>query len=269
MRKPLNGFHPQPNAWQCGPYALKHALLALGIVADADALTHVSGATEDGADERDLARAAAHHGCTLRCDRYDTPHSARGAVSEALQAGTPVLLCVDQWSHWVTAAAADEAGVVVLDSRLVGVFQVQSWDTVLRRLAYRAGAGKTWYDLHPVVPAPGDGAPARLDRTRVAYLLDPAQRELGQQWGFYLSNLLPLHRRCSAQLEWTAPLGDALREAAAALMTEPLTRPVLRTHRRLTHAAFVADAHALQMGVDGRSGVAAVARTLRDTAAAA
>ena len=24
------GFYPQPNEWTCGPFALKHALLALG-----------------------------------------------------------------------------------------------------------------------------------------------------------------------------------------------------------------------------------------------
>jgi len=27
------GFSPQPNRWQCGPFALKHALVMLGILA--------------------------------------------------------------------------------------------------------------------------------------------------------------------------------------------------------------------------------------------
>ena len=28
------GFYPQPNEWTCGPFALKHALLALGRMVD-------------------------------------------------------------------------------------------------------------------------------------------------------------------------------------------------------------------------------------------
>ena len=44
------GIYPQPNTWQCGPFALKHALLTLGIVEHERKLTRVSGANEDGAD---------------------------------------------------------------------------------------------------------------------------------------------------------------------------------------------------------------------------
>jgi hypothetical protein len=53
------GFYPQPNEWTCGPFALKHALLALGRMVDADdiaatARTHWGS----GTNEIQLARAA-------------------------------------------------------------------------------------------------------------------------------------------------------------------------------------------------------------------
>ena len=33
------GFYPQPNEWTCGPFALKHALLALGRMVDVNQIS--------------------------------------------------------------------------------------------------------------------------------------------------------------------------------------------------------------------------------------
>lgn len=264
-----SGFEPQPTAWQCGPFALKHALLCLGVIADARVITRVSGATEEGADETDLGKAAAHFGFALGCERHGSAGDARQALAAHLAAGTPVLLCVDGWEHWLTAVSADDAGVVLLDSRLMGVFHIAEWSALLTRLAYRKSGKPVRYDLHPVLARGVETRPARLGRTRVRYLLDPAQRGLTRDWGRYLSLLLPLHHVPTAQMEWTAPLSHALRDRAAGLLDGIPSRHALRAHRRITHAAFVADAHELAMAIGVEQALAAALRELEERAAAA
>ncbi|MDH4045852.1 MAG: hypothetical protein OEW06_15495 [Gemmatimonadota bacterium] len=262
------GFDTQPNAWQCGPFALKHALLALGIVADEGVLTRVSGATEAGADERDLARAAERYGCTLAGERVDSAVDARQRLAVHLRAPTPVLLCVDQWSHWVTAAGMEGDTVVLLDSRERSVFQTVGWSVLQHRLAYRSRRARVSYDLHPVIPK-RPVPRARFSIPRVDFLLSDEQRDLVRTWSAYLAALLPVSAMPSAQTAWTVAIGDRLREHAATLLGGLPTRHALRSHRSLSHAAFVADTHALEAAVDAAGDVAAVARQIAERAVAA
>src|ERR1043165_1271826 len=44
------GFYPQPNEWTCGPFALKHALLALGRMVD---VSQISTTAKTARVERD------------------------------------------------------------------------------------------------------------------------------------------------------------------------------------------------------------------------
>ena len=262
------GFQTQPNEWQCGPFALKHALLTLGIVADEGVLTRVSGATEEGADERDLARAAARYGCAMTWQRVHTAEEARQRLLAHLRTPTPVLLCVDQWSHWVTAAAMEGDTVVLLDSRERSVFQTVRWPVLEARLAYRRGRARVCYDLHPVVserPVPR----ARFSIPRVDFLLSAEHRDLGRAWGAYLAALLPVSQIPGAQTAWTLAIGDRLREHAAALLTGLPTRQVLRSHRHLSHAAFVADTHALEAALDAADEISVIARHIAERAVAA
>lgn len=72
------GFYPQPNEWTCGPFALKHALIALGKFVDA---TELASAAKthwwSGTDEIRLARAAREHECDLVLERRRDPEEAR------------------------------------------------------------------------------------------------------------------------------------------------------------------------------------------------
>jgi hypothetical protein len=262
------GFQTQPNEWQCGPFALKHALLTLGIVADEGVLTRMSGATEEGADERDLARAADRYGCAMTCERVHSAEEARQQLAAHLRAPTPVLLCVDQWSHWVTAAGMEGDTVVLLDSRERSVFQTVRWSVLQTRLAYRSGRARVLHDLHPVIakrPVPR----ARFSIPRVDFLLRAEHRDLGRAWGAYLAALLPVSQVPGAQTAWTVAIGDRLREHAAALLTGLPTRQALRAHRQLSHAAFVADTHALEAAVDAADKISMVARQIAGQAVAA
>jgi hypothetical protein len=150
------GLYDQPNSWQCGPFALKHGLLSYGIFAHEDTLATAAGSTaEAGTDDHQLAMTAREYGCVLSFERYRTAHRARRALARLLAARTPVLLCLDQWDHWVTAVGADDTHVVLFDSHYDTVVRVESWSLVLQRLGYRRrvwrwGPTLRWYDLHPL-----------------------------------------------------------------------------------------------------------------------
>ncbi|HEX9631615.1 MAG TPA: hypothetical protein VGA02_04040 [Gemmatimonadales bacterium] len=150
------GLYDQPNSWQCGPFALKHGLLAHGVFVHEADITKVAGTTEtDGTDDRQLARAAQAFGGVLQCRRYRTAFGARRALRRLLAAQVPVLLCVDQWDHWVTAVGADAQHVAVLDSHYDTVVRLEPWGPFVRRIRYRDPRGG-WlrrlpvYDLHPL-----------------------------------------------------------------------------------------------------------------------
>lgn len=262
------GFIPQPNAWQCGPFALRHALLALGIVADERAVTRASGATEDGADERDLDRAAARFGCTLRCERLHDAETARRTLALQLRAPHPVLLCVDGWEHWLTVVGMELDLAVVLDSRTASVWEIVPWSSLAPRIAYAAGRGRRWYDLHPLVPTAARTWPARFSIARAETLRTPDGRDLSRAWSRHLAQLIPLSVVPGPQTEWTVPVGDLLRTHSTALLEALPTRAALAAHRRLTQAAFVADTHRLEIPMDGAAEVESFAtRMTRDAAA--
>ena len=110
------GFRAQRNLWQCGPYALKHALIMLGVLVDERKITKIAGSNGAGTDERSLARAARRFNCDLKEIRLEKPDDARRELTTSLREGIPCLLCVHQWKHWV-AVVKEEKGNSIKRSR--------------------------------------------------------------------------------------------------------------------------------------------------------
>ena len=112
------GFYPQPNEWTCGPFALKHALLALGRMVDvAQISTTAKTHWWSGTDEIQLARAAREFECDLVLERRSDAEQARKVLVKYLREQTPVLLCVEEWTHWITVLRAEDRRFVVVDSQ--------------------------------------------------------------------------------------------------------------------------------------------------------
>ncbi len=258
------GFSPQPNAWQCGPYALKYALLSLAIPSDEAAVTRASGATEQGTDERDLDRAARRYGCVLTVDRWLTEEDARVALRDHLARRTPVLLCVDQWNHWIVAVGAEADVVIVLDSRKADVVQIIDWKALLGRVAYRSGSGAALYDLHPLVPTRVPLARAEFSRARAEFLCRPTSRALRRSWDRYVRALVPFARPRGPQAEWTMLLGNVVRQHTPRVLADTMEQRRAPMREHLTHAAFVADTYALEVGPDQTEAALAAMRRLAD-----
>jgi hypothetical protein len=211
------GFYPQPNDYVCGPFALKHALVTLGRLVDEDKIATIAKTHWwSGTDEIKLARAARAFDCDLPILRTRDSRRARRMLLEHLRRRIPVLLCVDDWSHWITAVRYEGSRFVVIDSNLDPVLNLLSWAQLDKRWAYLdhdydEQDPPRIYDLHPVRPRFRVTVKADLSIARLRYLRRPENRLLSLHWNEYLEDLLEICRPRSALQENPLSMGEFLR----------------------------------------------------------
>ena len=100
----------------CGPAALQNALRALGLFIRQEELVHLCGTTEDGTDEKGLIKALNR----LPVDFYPIYDfkrlSALSSLDASLSCGEPVIICVDDWDHWVVVIGKLGTRYLIFDS---------------------------------------------------------------------------------------------------------------------------------------------------------
>ncbi len=209
---------PQPNLWQCGPFALKHAMITLGIFADEDDITRITRTRADrGTDEIQLKRAAKEYDCSLQMIRRHDPEKARLELMKYLRRGIPSLLCVYEWNHWVTVVKAEKGKFIILDSRDKAVLQIQTWNQLKKIWVYNESDdndpehNETIYDFHPVVPQFRITTKAKFSVARAKFLRRPENRLLARLWDKYVEDLLNLCRPRTVLSRKVFSLGEFLR----------------------------------------------------------
>jgi hypothetical protein len=212
------GIYPQPNIWQCGPFALKHALVSLGVLKDEREISKLAGSHWwHGTDELQLGRAARRFGCELQMIRRHKDAQARTELVRFLRRGVPVLLCVDEWSHWLTAVNVEHGKFILLDSREKKVVTIADWPTLRRMWVYHEDddvddtVTHTFFDLHPVVPKFRRRTQAQFSLVRARALRQHTNRQLAELWDVYLGDLLVLCRTRTALSKKVFSLGEFLR----------------------------------------------------------
>src|SRR5215510_12995617 len=80
-----------------------------------------------GTNEIQLARAARAFECDLVLERRSDAEDARKVLVKHLREQTPVLLCVDEWSHWITVVRSEDRRFVVVDSNVDPLLSVRTW----------------------------------------------------------------------------------------------------------------------------------------------
>jgi hypothetical protein len=211
------GFYPQPNDYTCGPFALKHALVTLGRLVDEDRIATLARTTWwSGTDEIRLARAARAFDCDLPVLRSRDPMRAKKMLLDHLRRRIPVLLCVDEWGHWITAVRYEGSRFVVIDSNLDPVLNLLSWAQLEKRWRYLdrdydETDPPSIYDLHPIRPRFRVTAKADLSIARLRHLRRPENRLLALHWNDYLEDLLEICRPRSALQENPLSMGEFLR----------------------------------------------------------
>ncbi|HTY37046.1 MAG TPA: hypothetical protein VMH23_08030 [Bacteroidota bacterium] len=268
------GFYPQPNLWQCGPFALKHALVMLGILADEDNIAEIAGTRWwSGTDEFQLAKAAHRFNCDLNFTRRFDPEQARLELISFLRRGIPVLLCVQEWSHWVTAVKEEKGKFIILDSGKKSVLSILSWRDLKKTWIHHEPderdktAVLTILDFHPVVPRFRVTTKARFSVARAHYLLKPGNRGFSRSWNEYLGDLLNLCRPRTPRRQNFISLGEFLRRHEAMIVDQVdqwhgwIDKP--QAKRILIRLHFVADTYGLVFPTeDEKRGIAGITALL-------
>ncbi len=220
-------LYPQPNKWQCGPFALKHALIMLGKFVNEKNLSLSAGSTSwSGTDEIQLARAARTFDCTMNVVRNKNPLHARRELLFTLKKGWPALLCVDGWSHWITVVSAEKGRFIYLDSSKAPVVCVATWRQLKRRWVYKElDEGdpllvETMYDLHPVVPRFRAKTRARFSLERARYLRRPENHSFATHWDQYFDDLSQICAPRTPLSQQVFPMGELLRRHGEMIKTQ-------------------------------------------------
>ena len=219
------GFYPQPNEWTCGPFALKHALLALGRMVDVQEIASTAKTHWwSGTSEIQLARAARSFDCDLVLERTADPDVARKILSKRLREQTPVLLCVDQWSHWVTVVREENRRFVVVDSQSDPLLSVRTWPKLRNWWRYHdhdyaKDNPPVLFDLMAVQPRFPVTVRADFTVDRVKQLRRPENLGLARHWNEYLEDLLEICKPPSSRLVDPLSMGEFLRRHQELLVT--------------------------------------------------
>jgi len=221
------GIYPQPNLWQCGPFALKHALVTLGVLKDEKEISRLAGTHWwHGTDDLQLGRAARRFHCDLLMVRRHQAAAARTELVRHLRRGIPVLLCVEEWSHWITAVNVEQGKFILLDSREKKVVTIADWAALRRRWVYHEPdpvddtATHTLYDLHPVVPHVRRQTRAQFSLARARALRQHTNRSLAELWDVYLGDLLVLCRTRTPLSRKVFSMGEFLRRHEGMLLEQ-------------------------------------------------
>ena len=215
--EPKPGFYPQPNDWTCGPFALKHALVALGRAVEA---TQIAATAKthwwSGTDEIRLARAAREFECDLVLERRRDEEQARRLLGKFLREQTPVLLCVEEWTHWITVVRAEDKRFVVIDSTDDPVLSVQTWPQLRGRWRYHdvdydKHDPPIIYDLMAVVPRFRNPVKADFSVERVKFLRRPENKHLALHWNENLEDLMTICRPPGGRTADPLSMGEFMR----------------------------------------------------------
>ncbi|MER3523270.1 MAG: hypothetical protein C4326_04200 [Ignavibacteria bacterium] len=211
-------LYPQPNKWQCGPFALKHALIMLGEFVNEKELSAIAGSTWwYGTDEIQLGKAAKAFHCEMKVVREKNALRAKRELLLTLKRGYPALLCVDGWGHWITVVGAEKGRFIYLDSSKAPVVYVATWRQLKKRWVYKEmdeadpSITQTLYDLHPVVPRFRVRTKARFSLERARYLRRPENHTFATHWDEYFEDLCQICAPRTPLSQKVFPMGELLR----------------------------------------------------------
>lgn len=254
------GFYPQSNRWQCGPFALKHALAIVGYFVDEESLTRAAKTTKEGTDEKMLRRAAERFSCNLVEVRRKDEDAAFRALKKALSDGRPCMICINQWGHWVTIVGFDvrQERFVVIDSEKDPVVRIPAWSELKRRWVYneydREGRLQQFYDLYVLKPRFRVQTKADFSLKRAKFLRRAGNAHFIKHFDEYVSDLLTIATPAKSKAyastgQATISMAEFLRRHSKMLLEtvrywhEQTTEAKLK--RVLSNMRFVAETYGL------------------------
>ena len=204
-------FYPQPFKYQCGPFALKYALVMLGRFESENFIAKKAGSNWwYGTDEIGLEKAARYFNCRMKYFRRETGPDAIKALTQHLRKGYPCILSVDDWGHWITVVNWQQGKFVVVDSSLDRVITINSANQISNRWKYIENSFRS-YDGYALIPNFKVITKAKLTLAKARYVMNKRNRELARNWDTYFNDLTAICRPLTSLSVYTISFGEFLR----------------------------------------------------------
>ncbi len=182
-------FYPQKNSYTCGPFALKYALVMLGIFKNEKDIAKFAGSTfRAGTDETGLAKAAKKFKCEMVYFHKILPEDALQELNKRLEKNIPCILSVNNWGHWATVLRYDKKRYIVVDSGMERVISALTPSQLLKKWKYEE-AGLTSFDGYALVPKFKVAAKAFFTLDKVKFLMYKRNAELAYNWDTYFEDM--------------------------------------------------------------------------------
>lgn len=244
-------FYPQPYKYQCGPFALKYALVMLGQFENEREIAKKAGSTWwYGTDEIGLAKAAKSFGCKMKYFRRETPEGAIKALNEHLKQGLPCILSVDNWEHWITVINAQKNKYIVVDSALDKVIVIYTPNQLVKRWKYIDDETDfVSYDGYALTCKFRPRTKANFSLEKARYVMRDSNIHLARQWDTYFNDLISICRPLSSHSIKTISFPEFLRRHENLLITQVAdwhgSPSYTELRRILKHLRFVAEVYNL------------------------
>lgn len=188
-------FYPQPNKYTCGPFALKYALVMLGIFKNEKKIAMLAGSTWwAGTDEIGLARAAKKFQCTMKYFREDVAEVALDKLDRILDKNVPCILSVNNWGHWLTVIGHQKNKYIVVDSGQDKVIGILSPRQLLKKWKYTDEVGCTSFDGYAIIPNFKVITKAQFTLEKAKYVMYRKNEPLASRWDTYFNDLILICR---------------------------------------------------------------------------
>ena len=249
-------FYPQPNEYQCGPFALKYALVMLGKFANERVIAKKAGSNWwGGTDEIGLAKAAKRYDCKMKYFRRETGQDGIKVLIQHLKKGYPCVLSVDNWEHWFTVVSWQQGKFVVIDSLFDKVIVIYSERQLTKRWKYIDPDNEfKSYDGYAVIPEFKIRTRAKFTLAKARYVMQHKNSDLAKNWDTYFNDLMDICKPLTATSIHTISFGEFLRRYEKMLIEEVANWHGSPTYNELRHVLdnmkFVADAYNLIIYID-------------------
>ena len=215
-------FYPQPYKYQCGPFALKYALVMLGKFENEREIGKKAGSTWwYGTDEIGLAKAANFFDCKMKYFRRENKTEALEALINELKEGLPCILSVDNWEHWFTVINFQKDKFIVVDSGLEKVIIIYSPNQLIKRWVYTdPESGFISYDGYALTPKFKVLTKANFSLEKARYVMRDNNKQLAEKWDAYFNDLINICRPRKPLSKQTISFHEFLRRHEKLLVTQ-------------------------------------------------
>ncbi|MEI7811542.1 MAG: cysteine peptidase family C39 domain-containing protein [Ignavibacteria bacterium] len=204
-------FYPQPNKYSCGPFALKYALVMLGIFRHEKEIAEVAGSNWwSGTDEIGLARAAKKFNCKMNYFHSEDPDKAFALLDGQLDKGLPCILSVNNWEHWLTVLGCQHDKYIIVDSGLERVIAILNPSKLLKRWKYQDEKDLS-FDGYSIQPGSKVATKAVFTLEKARIVMYKRNEPLAKKWDTYFNDLIYICRPRNSNDINFIPVNDFLK----------------------------------------------------------